>query len=507
MPSIITRKFEQWAALRQAANLPARPDTFIFANVPGQNADAAISRDETVPPAQYIVHTAPVLQYGMLNTDAVVFSVILDTTVGDFEYNWIGLLDSASGTLCMIVHTMTQKKIATSGDGQGNTLTRTLAMQYSGAAAAAQITVTPATWQIDFSARLFGVDERLRQANYDRYGHAAFFDNAFLLSGHASPFALGAGVGYVGGVRAAQAAGGTVVVGALPAVMWLDVSLQGQVTSRWEVVAKVSAAVNLADYVDALGFSHYVTAIASIDANGNVTDLRPKGSLAEQNSELAYLKKAANLSDLENKATAQNNLDVYSKTTADARYLIKAAGGEITGVLSINNTSFVIKNGSYVSSDNATRYTNGFSIENGSLVTRFYQEESIGNYIQSVMLVADINSSSNAYAFRFRQNGYSFARRFIPDEYNNWDDHFDARYDDRYDNRFNPRYAYKTEAVIDTRLGAAGNMVITHDTWVRAPSGCMVTGYYFEGDNPASDILEYKPIQININGNWRTISG
>ncbi|WP_413740842.1 phage tail protein [Sodalis sp. RH18] len=507
MPSIITRKFEQWAASRQAANLPARPDTFIFANVPGQNADAEISRDEAVPAAQYIVHTAPVLQYGMLNADAVVFSVILDTTVGDFEYNWIGLRDSASGTLCMIVHTMTQKKIATSGDGQGNTLTRTLAMQYSGAAAAAQITVTPATWQIDFSARLFGIDRRLQLANLDRYGHHAFVENAYLVAGNASPFALGAGVGYVGGIRTEQAAGGTVVVAALPAVIWLDVSLQGQVTSRWDVVSKVTPAVNLADYVDALGFSHYVTAIASIDANGNVTDLRPKGSLAEQNAELAYLKKAANLSDLENKTTARNNLDVYSKAIADGKYLIKANGAEITGVTSFNFESYIVKKGSILSQNGAERYINGLRLENGSLISEFYSHELIGNYFELVIHVADSNIPANSYEFRFRQNGYLFAKRFIPDEFNNWDDHFDARYDARYDDRFNPRYAYKTEAVIDTRLGAAGNMVITHDTWVKAPSGCMVTGYYYEGDNPASDVLEYKPIQININGNWRTISG
>lgn len=83
MSAIITRKYEQWAAGRTAQNLPARPDTFVFAYIPGQDPEAEISRDELMPPPASIVYSAPVMQYGMLNTDAVVFSVVMDTTVGE----------------------------------------------------------------------------------------------------------------------------------------------------------------------------------------------------------------------------------------------------------------------------------------------------------------------------------------------------------------------------------------------------------------------------------------
>ncbi|WP_159236364.1 phage tail-collar fiber domain-containing protein [Raoultella terrigena] len=196
MSAIITRKYEQWAAGRTAQNLPARPDTFVFAYIPGQDPEAEVSRDEQMPPQASIVYTAPVMQYGMLNTDAVVFSVVMDTTVGDFDYNWIALLDQTSNTLCMIVHTRTQRKIATSGQAQGNTLTRTLAMEFNGAAGTTQINVTPQTWQIDYAARLSGIDERQRLAGLDIYGAGAFFGDSFLITRTGETYQAAAGVGY-----------------------------------------------------------------------------------------------------------------------------------------------------------------------------------------------------------------------------------------------------------------------------------------------------------------------
>lgn len=57
-----------------------------------------------------IQYRAPVTQYGLLSPNATAFSIILDTTVGDFEYNWIGLLNE-SGVLCMIAHTPRQQKL------------------------------------------------------------------------------------------------------------------------------------------------------------------------------------------------------------------------------------------------------------------------------------------------------------------------------------------------------------------------------------------------------------
>ncbi|MGO1170975.1 MAG: phage tail-collar fiber domain-containing protein [Serratia liquefaciens] len=320
MSAIITRKYEQWAASQAAQNLPARPDTFVFAYIPGQDPEAEISRDEPLPAAASIVHSAPVIQYGMLNTDAVVFSVVLDTTVGDFDYNWIGLLDQASNTLCMIVHTRTQRKIATSGQEQGNTLTRTLAMEFNGAAGTTQINVTPQTWQIDFSARLAGIDERQRLAGLDIYGPGAFFDDAFLVTRAGATYQAAAGIGYVGGLRGVLPALTPIAVDHTPTLIWADISLQGQVTSRWETTVKLIAADTLQDYIDPQGFPHHVTQLARINEDGSVTDLRPKGSQGEQEASRLFLRKSANLSDVLNIAASRDNLGLGDLATKDVLY-------------------------------------------------------------------------------------------------------------------------------------------------------------------------------------------
>ncbi|MFU0756899.1 putative phage tail protein [Serratia marcescens] len=365
MSAIITRKYEQWAASQTAQKLPARPDTFVFAYIPGQDSEAEISRDEPLPPAANIVCTRPVMQYGMLNTDAVVFSVVLDTTVGDFDYNWIGLLDQSSNTLCMIVHTRTQRKIATIGQEQGNTLTRTLAMEFNGAAGTTQISVTPQTWQIDFSARVFGQDEQLRLANWDVYGEGAFFGDAFLVVRSGDTFTATAGNGYVGGIRAELETDTPIDVTKWTTTVWADVSWQGATTSRWSAHIALTAADTLEDYTDAQGFRHYVTAIARIGADGAVTDLRKKGSQGEQEASRLFLRKTANLSDMTDPAAGRDNLGLGELATKDMLYahdvgaytqgeadqkFFPRTGGTITGPtnalgdVGTQGGSFVIRN-------------------------------------------------------------------------------------------------------------------------------------------------------------------
>ncbi len=366
MSAIITRQYEQWAASQTAKKLPARPDTFVFAYIPGQDPEAEISRDEPLPSPVNIVHPAPVMQYGMINTDAVVFSVVLDTAVGDFDYNWIGLVDSASNTLCMIVHTRTQRKIATRGQEQGNTLTRTLAMEFNGAAGTTQINVTPQTWQIDFSARLSGIDERQRLSALDIYGTAAFFGDGFLVTRADAAYQVNAGLGYVGGLRCHPPANSLIAVKRFPTFIWADASFQGKVTSRWETVVKLIDADALQDYIDPQGFPHYVTKLARINNDGSVTDLRLKGSQGEQEASRLFLRKDANLSDMTNQSAGRDNLGLgklatkdtltahdvgaYTQGEADQKFF-PYSGGTITGATQVigNVTS---RGGSFVFQDN-----------------------------------------------------------------------------------------------------------------------------------------------------------
>ncbi len=285
----ITLAFEHWKAQQGATGEPVLLDEFVFANVPGLNPDTPVDRNEALPPVEQIVHRQPVTRTGVVNENGVVYSAVLGADVGDFSFNWIGLLNKASGTLAMIVHAPLQQKLKTAEGQQGNVLTRSFLMEYNGAQTETGINTPAETWQIDFTARMAGMDERQRLENADIYGAAAFFGDGWLVGKTGNQFFVTKGTGYVAGLRSSLADNQNITVTTKPVKVWLDVCWTGALTSVWNVQSKITVAENLADYVHN-GIQHYVFAVASIDVNGNITDLRPKGTLNEQQASDALKK-------------------------------------------------------------------------------------------------------------------------------------------------------------------------------------------------------------------------
>jgi len=322
--TIITLAFEQWKAQQAVSGAPVLLDGFVLANVPGLDPAAPINRSEGLPPAAQIVHRQDVSQAGVINENAVAYSVTLGADVGDFAFNWIGLINKATNTVAMIVHAPVQQKVKNAAGQQGNVLTRSFVMEYSGAQAETQITTPAETWQIDFTARLGGVDERQRVENVDIYGAAAFFDNGYLVTKSGSSYSIAPGMGYVAGLRTQLAASQPLTVTTKPVKVWLDVCFKGTLTSVWAVETAIKVAASLADYV-ADGRQHYVFAVASIDAAGTVTDLRPKGSLADQGGASAYARKDRNLSDLDSIPKAREALKLKGAALLD----VGAAAGMV----------------------------------------------------------------------------------------------------------------------------------------------------------------------------------
>lgn len=124
------------------------------------------------------------------------------------------------------------------------------------------------------------------------------------------------GLGYVGGLRAALAADANITVSGLPTKVWADVCYQGTLTSAYRTDIKFTVAPDLADY-QTNGVAHYVFALASIDATGAITDLRPKGSLDDQQANNDFLRKDRNLEDLKDKVKARQALDLKSAALHD----------------------------------------------------------------------------------------------------------------------------------------------------------------------------------------------
>ncbi|AXF61920.1 hypothetical protein DVA43_21445 [Leclercia sp. W6] len=278
--TVITQAFEALKAQEAANHGVVTLDEFVFASVPNLNITDPISRTETLPPAAQIVHRQAVSKTGMVNSNAVVYSVVLGADVGDFEFNWVGLLNKASGAVAMIVHAPSQKKIKTASGQQGNVLTRSFLMEYNGASTQTNITTPADTWQIDFTARLNGVDERIRLENIDTYGAASFLKDGFLVSGANGNYQVKKGVAYIEGLRAELLFDQAVAVAKRPSKIWVDVCWRGTLTSVWATATKITVADTLANYVTG-DEQHYVFAIANILADGSVIDLRQASVMAQ----------------------------------------------------------------------------------------------------------------------------------------------------------------------------------------------------------------------------------
>lgn len=271
--TVITSAFEQLKAQEAANGGVVILDEFVFANIPNLDITSPIDRGEGLPDAALIVHRQAVGKTGMVNNNAVVYSVVMGADVGDFDFNWVGLVNSANNVVAMIVHAPTQKKIKTATGQQGNVLTRSFLMEYNGASEQTQI-ITPAdTWQIDFTARLNGVDERIRRENMDIYGEASFLGDGFLVTKTGSQYVVNKGVGYVAGVRGELLFDQNITVSQKPVKVWADVTWKGTLTSVWASGVTLTVAETLENYTDN-DEQHYVFAIAQINADGTVADFR-----------------------------------------------------------------------------------------------------------------------------------------------------------------------------------------------------------------------------------------
>ena len=306
MSSVITTDFERWKAQEAALGKPVALNEFVFANVPGLDPSKDISRDEKLPPAGQIVHRQAVNKAGLASENAVAYSVTLGTDVGDFVFNWIGLINKESGTLAMITHAPEQRKIKTVDGVQGNVLTRSFLLEFNGAATETQITTSAETWQIDFTARLAGMDEIQRLANRDIYGAAAFFGDGFLVTKAAEQYRVTLGTAYIEGLRGTLEEI-TTFNNLRDTKIYADFTFQGNLVSKWQTFVKVTTAKTLAHYQDAAGFQHYVAVIAEIDQNGNITDKRVKGSKYDR--EIEEVRKDLESGDFASKTDLRTGLD------------------------------------------------------------------------------------------------------------------------------------------------------------------------------------------------------
>jgi hypothetical protein len=269
--AFITIAGQNQIAKKQGDNVTLNIASFLLANVPDLGSEPA-TRIESIP-NENVVDQLVVTKSGYVNTNQVVYSLVMGSDIGNYSFNWVGLVDD-EGVLIAVTYIPLTPKTKNDGGVPGNTITRNFLLAYTGIQQTTAITVPAETWQIDFSARLSGIDERERLANLDIYGHEGFLGDGWKVTGSAGTYSVAAGIGYVGGIRAKNATAQEITTATFPNEIWLNVSLQGDISDMTAVAEFVIDTGPFPDYVDGNSIAHYLTKIANIDASGEVVDGR-----------------------------------------------------------------------------------------------------------------------------------------------------------------------------------------------------------------------------------------
>ena len=139
--------------LAKAANGQAavKIDKMYFAYHPGISAATPADPAWVVPSMANVKHVADIAGNGKVTSQKVVYTAILDASLGDWMFNWVGLFDSTNNVLIAVAYQNDQQKYKTNALEIGNTIYKNFAIQYNNAAALLGITLDAATWQVDIS--------------------------------------------------------------------------------------------------------------------------------------------------------------------------------------------------------------------------------------------------------------------------------------------------------------------------------------------------------------------
>ena len=313
MGASITLAGESLIAQKLGAQQPLTVSRFVLANVPALDPNAPVDRAAGLPVAGQIVGTFDVTQKGYVNPNQVVYSLMMGSDVGDFDWNWIGL-ETAENVLLAVAYVPVQQKRRNIPPLQiGNNVTRNFLVVFDGAQALTGITIDASTWQHDFTVRLHSIDERARLSNREIFGRSCFFGDSFQIKKEGDGFQLKPGVAYVEGIRVELLNAVPIPVPRLPTPVYLHVSLRRElndVLANW----KLGFEANTADYTDSAGIRHYCIALADLTVS-TVIDYRPVEPITS--SLITYLAaKKGDYAELRARATTKGDVGLGSLPNA-----------------------------------------------------------------------------------------------------------------------------------------------------------------------------------------------
>ncbi|HGS5161791.1 TPA: phage tail protein [Vibrio parahaemolyticus] len=255
-------------------------DKMIFANVPNR---PEYPQPDDVVPTDHIVHQEQVEQRGRLSADSVIYSSTLTSDVGPFDFNWTGAYCSEYGVLVTIDHHALTPKTADEPGVAGNTLVRSVVLEYKDIAEITNITVDASSWQYNATERMKKMDSDVAQSIIDQNGKDWFIEDGFLVTLSGSAYSIKAGAGYVSGNRVAMEFDRSVQVPNKPSFIYIDAHREGTPTGEQVTLFNfVVTAEEKDDYIDSStgkDVKHFVCKIAQVLADGSVSDLRPSNQM------------------------------------------------------------------------------------------------------------------------------------------------------------------------------------------------------------------------------------
>ncbi|KWU38706.1 hypothetical protein AVL52_02780 [Vibrio parahaemolyticus] len=275
--SILTAAGKALLAQLNAEEKPLIIDKMIFANVANR---PEFPQPDDVVPTDDIVHQEQVEQRGRLSADSVIYSTTLTSDIGPFEFNWTGAYCSEYGVLVTIDHHALTPKTADEPGVAGNTLVRSVVLEYKDIAEITNITVDASSWQYNATDRMKKMDSDVAQSIIDQNGKDWFIEDGFLVTPSGSAYNIKAGAGYVSGNRVSMEFDRSVQVPNKPSFIYIDAHREGTPTGEQVILFDfVITAEEKDDYIDSStgkDIPHFVCKIAEVLADGTVSDLRPE---------------------------------------------------------------------------------------------------------------------------------------------------------------------------------------------------------------------------------------
>ncbi|EJM93511.1 phage tail collar family protein [Pseudomonas sp. GM74] len=305
----ITIAGENLIAEKQAAQEVLVVSKFLYALVPGQDPATPVDRYAGKPPPEQMMYETDITKGGYVDPNQVVYSSMIGSNVGDWDFNWLGL-ETAEGVLLAAAYTPVQQKRKNIPNQQiGNNITRNMMLVFDGAQSVTELTINADTWQADFTVRMAGMDERERLSNRDMFGRACFFGDSLALVYQNEQFTIQPGIAYVEGLAVHQPAGGFITPPAFPFTLWYDISLKGEL-SDVNVVLATSYGDDLVDFADTNGVWHYLVPVATVLSSTEITDLRSTvepitGALIQH-----LAARSGDYPDLRARATTKDDVDL-----------------------------------------------------------------------------------------------------------------------------------------------------------------------------------------------------